>query len=286
MIRFTKTYTALYILSITFLLMIGCSNPQSQKEVQKLLQSETKHVESGKSNEVELKQFQPAQDSANDKVVEFKKADQQDNEKQETNLDSLHRKIELLNQHVADLEKSLEHVKSKLNSLEQNESKTKETESTEKKEIPEEKNLQELEETNVKDLVEKEKEPGKKLLERLESRNTTEKTKSDDSDRTLAIKDTGKNALSKMPDSASNNPDVLFKSDSSSKLQKSEDIKNTASSEVLIRKKTGINQKKSKGEDSTTKIITIILAVGLVLFVFLYMLGKHGTAKKKSSKKK
>lgn len=286
MIRFTKTYTAFYILSTAFLLMIGCSNPQSQNEVQKLLQSEDKHLESVKSNELELKKFQPAQDSTNDKAVESKEVTRQYNEKQETNLDSLNRKIDLLNQQVADLEKSLEHVKSKLHSLEQNKYKTKETELTEKKEIPEEKNLQELEKTNVKDLVKKEKEPGEKLLERLESKNTTEEIKSDDSDRTLVTKDTSKNELSKMPDSASNNPDVIFKSDSSIKLQKSEDVKNTDSAELLIKKKTEIKQKKSKGVDSTTKIITIILAVGLVLFVFLYMVGKHGTAKKKSSTKK
>lgn len=286
MIRFTKTYTAFYILSIILLFMIGCSNPQSQKEVQKLLHSEGKHLESVKTNELELKKFQPVQDSTNDKTVESEEVTQQYNEKQETNLDSLNRKIDLLNQQVADLEKSLEHVKSKLHSLEQNEYKTKETELTEKTEIPEEKNLQELEKTNVKDLVPTEMEPGEKLLQRLESKNESKQNKSDDSERTLDTKDTSKKKMSKMPDGASNKPTLKLKSDSSSKLQKSEEVKNIDSAEVLIKEKTDIKQKKSKGVDTTTKIITIILAVGLVLFVFLYMIGKHGGAKKKSSSKK
>jgi cobalamin biosynthesis Mg chelatase CobN len=266
--------------------MIGCSNPQSQEEVQKLLQSEGELLESDKSVEEELKPFKSVNDSVDHNVKENNKSVPQIDDQQEVSLDSLNRQIKNLSQQVNDLEKSLEQIKNKLQFLEQKEDRTKEAELKEKKEMPEEKDLEVIENASDEDLVKNEKEPGEKLLERLESKSKTEQSQSDGSGKKLAAKDTNKKELSIEQDTASNKPAAILKSDSSSKLQKSEDVKSTDSAKLLIKKKTEIKQKKSKGVDSTTKIVTIILAIGLVLFIFLYMVGKHGAAKKKSSKKK
>lgn len=283
MLRLKKTYKVLTIFSIVILMIAGCSNPQSQKEAQKLRQ-ETELLQPDKPAHTESKRLQSMSDSL---ITNESKENIQKNQpvraNQVSDSDSIQmNQIDELKIKIADLERQLEQIKDRLLDVEQ-----KNKMLNQKKDSTQTSDSYKKEQIDIPKKINQdtEKKQGEELLKILEANKNTEQNRADTSVHTTAVTDSNQletvKTLSKNK-SEENGPET----ESEIEKQKSDRNKqlisdSTKAGQEQLKKK----QDKSKAVDSTTKIVTIILAIALVLFVFLYMVGKRGLAKKQSRKK-
>ena len=310
---FQKVYI-IPVIMIFVLVITGCSNPESKKEAQKLLEKQAKVLKDVKQVEKAYNKIQSVSDSLKSeqlKLIEKKDEvkhdlNELDAEDKNLNIDIKDKKQNELKEQITDLEKQLEAVNRKIMQLEQKDSilsKTKDTiyvqRQTDNNTINEEKllaegekdtssvNKENKETIRPKEQDKRDKKSEEQILEILEGKKNTKQKQQDVLEQDSGLvkaKDSKINAESL--DKNAKETEALNELDNEITAKKAEidSLKREVANEAkkLTQKQSNVKEKGTKGVSKLTKVITIIIAIALVMFIVLYLLGKQGLAKKKS----